>query len=97
MEAIPLMGKTGFRQVAFEHEVCARVGHGMLTRRIKEGDFMKIPHLDPVFQSLHGILTEVNHSSDAVLFSLVDIHSSILQVKILHPGAQQFTDSHPRP
>ena len=91
------MGKTGFRQVAFEHEVCTRVGHGILARRIKEKYFMRILHLDPGFQSLHGILTEVNHSSDAVLFSLVYINSSILKVKILHPGAQQFTDSHPCP
>jgi hypothetical protein len=86
MQGIPLMGKTGFRDIPLKDKTGCTIGHAFPALSIKKKRFPNISPRKPYLQGVHGILTEINNPTLPVLFSLVNINLAIPEMKLVHLG-----------
>ena len=96
MKGVPLIGKTGFREIICKHLTSSAVGHAGLTLGVKEELLMSISHREPCLQSTDRIITEIHNPPQSILLPLLNINPSILEVEIQQLCVEQLSDSHSR-
>jgi hypothetical protein len=97
MDRVALLVESCLVKVFDEKASAGTVTDVPTTLTVKEKLLALVPFLKPAFEGKQGILTQVDHSAHAVLFSLEEMNLPVLDVQVIQSQAQGFPDPDPCP
>src|SRR5208337_4531581 len=96
MQSVPIVKKSGFFQVFYEHGPRTGVGQTLMGCSVKKYVLPWILLFKPCDQSFLCIGTEVDNPSHSCLSRLIDEYFLLFEVDVLHPESEKLPYPHSR-